>query len=102
MYLGGNRRWVPLLFIILARNIDCKSILQKTLKQFGLLASKYKRKSRYKSRAIFGASLFTPCTEFGIRVPGNFCLWNLESVKFLLVESGMQLKESGIPLRTGI
>ena len=38
-----------LLFIILARNIDCKSTLQKTLKQFGLAASKYERKSRYKS-----------------------------------------------------
>ena len=37
------------LFIILARNIDFKSILQKTLKQFGLVASKYERKSRYKS-----------------------------------------------------
>ena len=37
------------LFIILARNIDCKSILQKTLNQFGLVASKYERKSRYKS-----------------------------------------------------
>ena len=79
MYLGGNRRWVPLLFIILARNIDCKSILQKPLKQFGQVASKYKRKSRYKSRAIFSAFLFTPCT--GIRNPG--------SGKFLLVESGI-------------
>ena len=38
-----------LLFIILARNIDCKSTLQKTLKQLGLVASKYERKSRYKS-----------------------------------------------------
>ena len=37
------------LFIILARNIDCRSILQKTLNQFGLVASKYERKSRYKS-----------------------------------------------------
>ena len=34
------------LFIILATNIDCKSILQETLKQFGLAASKYERKSR--------------------------------------------------------
>ena len=40
---------VLFLIIILARNIDCKSILQKTLKQFGLVASKYERKSRYKS-----------------------------------------------------
>ena len=38
-----------LLIIILARNIDCKSILQKTLNQFGLVASKYERKSRYKN-----------------------------------------------------
>ena len=33
------------LFIILARNTDYKSVLQKTLKQFGLVASKYERKS---------------------------------------------------------
>ena len=32
--------------MILARNIDCRS---KTLKQFGPVASKYERKSRYKS-----------------------------------------------------
>ena len=31
------------------KNIDCKSILQKTLNQFGLVASKYERKLRYKS-----------------------------------------------------
>ena len=31
------------------KNIDCKSILQKKLNQFGLVASKYERKSRYKS-----------------------------------------------------
>ena len=37
------------LFIILARNIDCKSILQKTLNQIGLVDSKFERKSRYKS-----------------------------------------------------
>ena len=35
--------------IILAINIECQSILQKTFKQFGLVASKYERKSRYKS-----------------------------------------------------
>ena len=37
------------LSVILARNIDYKSTLQKTLEQFGLVASKYERKSRYKS-----------------------------------------------------
>ena len=37
------------LFYYLARNVDGKSILQKTLKQFGLVTSKYERKSRYKS-----------------------------------------------------
>ena len=36
-------------FIILARNIECQSILQKTIKQFGVVASKYERKSRYNS-----------------------------------------------------
>ena len=38
-----------LILIILARNIDCKRILQNTLKQFGLLASKNERILRYKS-----------------------------------------------------
>ena len=42
--------------IILARNIDCKSILQKTLKQFGLAGSKYRQ--NWDSRAIFSAPHF--------------------------------------------
>ena len=42
--------------IILARNIDCKSILQKTLEQFGLAASKYRQ--NWDSRAIFSAPHF--------------------------------------------
>ena len=44
-----------------------------------------------------------------IRNPGNFCLWNPESGKFLLLESeslalesGIQLKESGIPLTISV
>ena len=37
--------------------------------------------------------LFASCK--GIRNPGNFCLWNSES---WVLESGMQLKKSGIPL----
>ena len=35
----------------------------------------------------------------GFRNPRNFCLWNPESWAF---ESGIQLKESGIPLTIGI
>ena len=35
--------------IILDGNIECQSILQKTFEQFGLVASKYVRKPRYKS-----------------------------------------------------
>jgi len=42
--------WFILVLTILARNIDCKSILQKTLNQFGLVASKYERKLRCKSK----------------------------------------------------
>ena len=38
-----------LIFIILARNTDYKGVLKKMLKQFGLVASKYERKSTYKS-----------------------------------------------------
>ena len=51
--------------------------------------------------------------EFGFRNPGNVCLWNPESGKILLLEykknleswvleCGIQLKESGIPLMIGI
>ena len=37
--------------------------------------------------------------EFGFRNQRNFCFWNLE---FWALESGMQLKESGIPVTIGI
>ena len=37
-----------------------------------------------------------PCKR--IREPWNFCLWNPEYEKLLLVESRIWLKESGIPL----
>ena len=38
-----------------------------------------------------------PCKEF--RIPGKFCFWNPES---LALESGIQLKESGISVTTEI
>ena len=44
------------LFIILARNIDCKSILQKTSKQFGLVLQN--TSENRDTRAIFSASHF--------------------------------------------
>ena len=44
------------LFIILARNIDCKSILQKTSKQFGLVLQS--ASENRDTRAIFSASHF--------------------------------------------
>ena len=44
------------LFIILARNIDCKSILQKTSKQFGLVLQNTSENRH--TRAIFSASHF--------------------------------------------
>ena len=37
--------------------------------------------------------------ESGLRSPGKFCLWNPES---WVLDSGIQLKESGIPLKIGI
>ena len=52
-----------------------------------------------------------PADNQGIQILewGNFCLWNPESSKFLLwnpeswaLESGIQLKESGISLLIGI
>ena len=75
------------LFIILARNIDCKSILQKTLNKFGLVASKYERKSRYKSNfQCVSLRLICPSRHMFSKVrfsfafyPGNlvFFSWNL-------------------------
>ena len=38
---------------------------------------------------------FTPCKRIRFQNLGNFCLWNPE---FQILESGMQLKESRIPL----
>ena len=32
---------------------------------------------------------FAPCDGVRIRSPRKFCMWNLESWKFLLVESGI-------------
>ena len=42
---------------------------------------------------------FAPCKEMWIPEFGKFCLWNPESWAF---ESGIQIKESGIPLTMGI
>ena len=85
-------------FIILARNIERQSILQKTIKQFGVVASKYERKSRYKSnfqcvslhsriclcpvmsRDMFLQSAF----QFGF-LPSKPCLFPLKSsLEFVL------------------
>ena len=89
-------------FIILARNIECQSILQKTIKQFGVVASKYERKSRYKSnfqcvslhsriylcpvmsRDMFLQSAF----QFGFyRRNPVFSPWNLAWNSFYIVEN---------------
>ena len=40
-----------------------------------------------------------PCKESEFRNPRKFCLWNPKS---WALESGIQLEESGIPLKTGI
>ena len=40
--------------------------------------------------------------ESGLWNPEKFCAWNPKSEKNLLVESAIQLKESGIPLAIGI
>ena len=43
--------------------------------------------------------LISPCRRIRISESGNFCWWN--GISWAL-ESGIQLKESGIPLTTGI
>ena len=40
--------------------------------------------------------------ESGFRNPGNFCIWNSESCKFLLVESGilgLGIRNTGVGIR---
>ena len=82
------------LFVILARNIDYKSTLQKTLKQFGLVASKgakieiqeqfsvrlTSQTSLLMSRDMFLQSAF----QFGF-LPSKPCLFPLKSsLEFVL------------------
>ena len=62
-------------------------------KQFELIASKFFVYSEWHST-------YSPHErESGSRNPGNFCSWNPES---RVLKSGIQLKESGIPLTIGI
>ena len=86
-------------FIILARNIDCKSILQKTLNQIGLVDSKFERKSRYKSnfqcvslrrRVCFNMSphmILQSAFQFGFLL-SKPCLFRLESSLEFLINRG--------------
>ena len=66
------------LFIILARNIDCKSILQKTSKQFGLVLQNTSEKRH--TSAIFSASHFAGEFAYVARYvspsPSRYIAWN--------------------------
>ena len=54
---------------------------------------------RIRAWGHFVMSIMSPhVKESKFRNTGNCCLWNLESGTFLLLESGIQLKESGIPI----
>ena len=87
------------LFIILARNIDCKSILQKTLNQIGLVDSKFGRKSRHKSnfqcvslrrRVCFNMSphmILQSAFQFGFLL-SKPCLFCLESSLEFVINRG--------------
>ena len=86
--------------IILAINIECQSILQRTFKQFGLVASKYERKSRYKSNfqcvSLLRRMCLYPVTMYIARyvspkcvsvwlLPSKSCLFPLKcSLEFVL------------------
>ena len=39
--------------------------------------------------------------KYGLRNPKNFCSWNPQSGKIFIMEYGIQLKESSIPLTVG-
>ena len=90
--------FIPLfLFIILAGNINCKSILQKTLKQFGLVVQN--TSENRDTRTIFSASYFAgefayvpicramflqSAFQFGF-LPSKPCLFPLKSsLEFVL------------------
>ena len=62
---------VLFLFNILAGNVDYKSIWQKTLNQFWLAASKYERKSRYKSNVTRSSTPFWQCMKIQCRISSN-------------------------------
>ena len=72
------------LFIILARNIDCKSILQKTSKQFGLVLQNTSE-NRHTS-AIFSASHFAGEFAYVARYVSPKCvsvwLFTVETLTF--------------------
>ena len=97
------------LFIILARNIDCKSILQKTLSQIGLVDSKFERKSRYKSnfqcvslrrRVCFNMSrhmILQSAFQFGFLL-SKPCLFRLESSLECVINRGKP-KFSSLPVK---
>ena len=83
------------LFIILARNIDCKSILQKTSKQFGLVLQNTSENRH--TRAIFSASQFPNVLIYVLRyvsqssfqygyLPSKLCPFPLKSsLEFILL-----------------
>ena len=84
--------------IILDGNIECQSILQKTFEQFGLVASKYMRKSRYKSNFQCVSLLRRICLcpvmflqsafQFGFyRRNPVFSPWNLAWNSFYIVKN---------------
>ena len=47
-------------------------------------------------------AIFAPCKGIQIPESGNFCIWNPESWKFLLVESGilgLGIRNTGVGIR---
>ena len=77
-------------FIILPRNIDCKSILQRTLKQFGVASNK-ERKARYRSSiqcVLLRRQVCQSAFRFGF-LPSKPCLflWNLAWNLFYIVKN---------------
>ena len=89
------------LFIILARKIACKSIFQRTLRQLGLVASKYEGKSRCKSNfqcvsrvCLMSRDMFLQSAFWFGFLPSKPCLfpWNLAWNSFYTVENPISLQ----------
>ena len=89
--LGGGKR-------ISKKNVSTRTMIKKAVREGKI---DFHLRGKKKTFIDLPRSPFIPYTApcNGIRNLGKICLWNPES---WVLESGVQLKESGLPLAIGI